>query len=334
MIRYATVNAVRTTFLQPLEAESFYDLVLRHFTEFKLVAPEERDKEPLFIGWEFKPPHKAKFVNNHYSRCNDNCVALHVLVLDVDNDPNSPCQKITWRDAISALDGIRFFAYSSYNHQNPEKHGGVDKFRVLIELSRPIPLAEFKNDGKASIQGGLQRLMPWAAPESWRPSQPFYLPLERDIGLGIAHLGNGDPLDVDAIPLAVYQPVGSKQLDLNDSGQAPTLVHSKGGKATYLKAAGQHIRLTTGKTVSVEALYAELPEGYKARHLPCYSTLREEKKPSSYCYREGRFLIMQDFGASRQQVRYEVVPFVEERVDIKKLEENIARLRNKVCQKK
>lgn len=323
-IHYAKVDRVSTTKLWNLTAESFDQFLKQNFAGFKTVTAEQRELEKLIVGWEFLPHHKATMKEyssgfKAYSRCHDNCVAMHVLILDVDNDPKIDTPKITWEAAVEALQGISCFLYSSFNDRNPEKHGGVDKFRVIVELSKPIPLRDFDpKDGTACVAGALQRLFPWAARESFKPSQPFYMMLqaeERASSYRSLRI-NGDQLDWTLLERTPVVAGLNKHGAALQFATAPTLKTAD---------ASTPIKLTNGTITTVGALYYQLNDGYQFRK-PCYSTIRNEQHASSCAFREGRFLIMQDFGAVRRRVKYEIEPApvksIEDVVSLLKLKRN------------
>jgi hypothetical protein len=304
-IHYATVNSVRTTKLWNLSAETFQQIVKQHFSEFKTLTEEERDNEKLIIGWEFVPHHKAIMKTydggfKAYSRCHDNVIALNLLILDVDNDSRTLSPKITFDEAVQEMQGISCYFYTSFNHKNPNK-GDVDRFRIVVEIASPISLADYQKDAAPCVGGALQRLFPWAARESFKPSQPFYMPVQaaerKHLSRSLAI--QGEPLDWTLLEPALMEANG-----VTASGHsiavatAPTLRTSD---------AFTSIKLTNGTSTTVGALYATLQEGYHFKK-PCYSTIRDEKRPSSFAFREGRFLIMQDFGSQRQRVKYEIEP--------------------------
>lgn len=310
MIVFSSVNNVRTTEFHRYEEETFDSLLDKFFDGAPAVVHSlaERDEAPLLLGWELKPWGEAVKKTNalgreQYSRCHANCVAMHFLMLDVDNSPKLPTPKISWDEAVAKLAGTSALLYSSYNDRNPDKDGGVDKFRLVIELTRPIPIERYQDVhdlDRPCIGGALQRLYPWAARESFKPSQPFYSPIADAQRLHLFRVQRlrGSPLDWEALtPERMEAAVGA-------NGVALAAAHAP---ALQTADANTLIRLTSGRTTTVGALYHELSEGYSHRR-PCFSTLRSEKQASSYAYRDGRYLVMQDFGAIRQQVRYEIVP--------------------------
>ncbi len=304
-IRYAIVNSVRTTQLSPMSMETFDQVLKQHFSDFKTITAEQRQYEKLIVGWEFVPQYKAKLKtyedgSSHYSRCHDNVIALNFLILDIDNDIKLELPKISFDEAVESMQGISCLFYTSFNHKNVDK-GGYDRFRIVVELTKPIPLEIYQpSNGTNGVAGGLQLLFPWAARESFKPSQPFYMPVqvEERKNLSRSLRIHGEPLDWEQVEKAPLQKIGFSREGIVIESLPTPLIKSTDANVP--------IRLTDGTRTTVGALYYALGEGFENRRA-CFSTVREEKNASACAFREGRYLIMHDFVAqNKKRVRYEI----------------------------
>ena len=152
-----------------------------------LVREDRRNTPfPLFVPAEMRTLEdgaKTQGFNLHgtltpaYSRCDENVVAIHFLVLDIDNDPapkgRDALPSCSVEEALQEVRGLQFLLYTSFNHLNPAKHGGVEKFRVLLPLERQVTKKDIKERLKA-----LKELFPFADPAGFTFSQPFYVPIK------------------------------------------------------------------------------------------------------------------------------------------------------------
>lgn len=311
-MKLALVDKVGSTSLEPIEL-SWADLTADF--GFKTVA--DRENEPLLIGWEFKElsdPEAAysgvfkdgsKFNQSlqvdleelkdqinykWYSRCDLNTIALNLLILDVDNQADKGLEYWSYEDAVEYVKGLGIAAlfYSSYNHRNKDKDNGVDKFRVLIPFKNACPKAEFKKR-----LAGLRELFPSAASESWKTSQPFYMPLQHPdrVHLSQSTLLEGDLFDWTLVP--------------EDTIEQKEKMFTANSGDVINEHTGKYIKATDGREMTALEWYHTILEGYDHR-VPCYSTERAEKNASSYFKKEGRFIKLFD-GGTRNWTKFECV---------------------------
>jgi hypothetical protein len=98
------------------------------------------------------------------SRCKENVVSLHGLVLDVDNN-------MTIEQAQTMLDGCAYALYTTFSHSSAK-----DKFRVVIPFSQPLLNADI-----AGRMESIKETFPGVDNASFSVSQCFYF-----------HSGNND----------------------------------------------------------------------------------------------------------------------------------------------
>lgn len=309
-LKFSLVNKVGTTSLKQTEM-SWSDLLVD--LNFKDVLT--RDHEPLLIGWSFKDEsdptslwsgvldktawtkvgdkrHNPTAFNQvplaelanvdlsrgdkFFSRCDANTVDLHLLILDIDNQlDKGGVQYWSFDDAQEYLTslGVEAFMYSSYNHLNKDKDGGIDKFRVLIPLNSPCPKRAFQ----ARLHG-LREIFPNAANESWKTSQPFYLPLQHPDRKHLSRSAHivGQPFDWTLIPEDTPEVVQKAQ-------------SAYGSTANASDENSVLIKATDGREMSALDWYEQLVDGY-AHRVPCFSCVRPEQNASSFFYKAGRFI--------------------------------------------
>jgi hypothetical protein len=280
-LRFTKVNSVHTTEVEHLQA-AWGDIAATVRASHEC-EPELREQAPLFTGWQLQDVDPVMKVHSngysHYSRCRENCVALSFLTLDIDNDPSKGLPYCSYNEALAELDGLECLLYSSYNHLNPAKHGAVDKLRVLLPLAAPLPLLEYQQKWKAAWG-----LFPYAARESFTPSQPYWPALhhsERAEFVRSTHL-EGELLDLRLLP---------ETAELPPSIPAPAPLTT----ASCAEAQQLIIKSTTAGTDTALGWYHRLQEGYDGRQ-PCFSFEREEKRATAFMYRDGAFLVHIDMG--------------------------------------
>jgi len=291
-IRLTRLNAIRTT--EVVHIETTWDRLVEVIgTSVECPSDEFRRASPLFTGWELKQEQEGAKVTTtdsgytFYSRCRENCVALHFLTLDIDNDPLKSSAVMTFEGAVQKLQGLEALLYTSYNHQNPDKHGGVDKFRALIPLLAPIPLEEYLK--KVS---NLRLLFPWAARESFTPSQPFWPAMHAPerANLVDVRMLTGIPFDINLVPdgepesMSALNP--AEHVDDDEEAALISITSAQTGKHP-------------GLTSSALTWYKRLQPGYEHRQA-CYSFHRPETNHTAFMFRDGVFLIHQDMGLQKR----------------------------------
>ena len=108
------------------DVNSKHDVELYNMVEFKTVddVTTELGRKYHYINGVKQETFDS--IPNTVRRCKNNVVAIHGIVLDVDND-------MTIEQAIDLLDGIEYVLYSTFRH-TVQKH----KFRIVIPFSTPL----------------------------------------------------------------------------------------------------------------------------------------------------------------------------------------------------
>jgi len=266
-MKITLVDDVKTTTVEHVELDW---AEIKEWLKTPLVQ-ETRAKAPLFVGGEFKKIEDGARVQEFggYSRSDENLLGLYLLVLDVDNDPKAIADgrrsfgKL--QDVLKSLDGLEFAYYTSFNHQNPEKHL-TDKFRVLLPLKDIVS----KNDIKARLEI-LAELFPWADRAGFTFSQPFYVPIKHPDREYLFGFGSGEAFDLLAIAPAkreVFAPRPAKVIGFFDDLPVIRTVKFGAQKANVL--------------------FDLMAEGYENR-LQCYKIDEPDSKP-------GCFILKRDTG--------------------------------------
>lgn len=154
--------------------------IVQFLMDFKFI--EEKEGNKLFNGthWidESSPDaviKENKYGKRYYSRCQDNILGADILTIDFDN-------KGSGRDSmVFALDQVKeefkdyeYVCYTSYNHQNPLKDDGVDKFRIVLPFSEYCPKAQWLGRVE-SFKARFAHLNPDEA--SFKLAQGMYVPI-------------------------------------------------------------------------------------------------------------------------------------------------------------
>lgn len=153
------------------------------------VDAKSKDMVPLFNLWEFDTKGE-KGVRNIYvdgkktgeqkqipftvRRCGNNAIALHGLVLDVDNDLSIEQAKANFVD-------YEYLLYTTFNNTEAK-----NKFRVVLPFTEPMPLAEFNKKKEDMVKHF------GVALESFSISQCFYFHSGK---VPLLHYNEGDVLD-------------------------------------------------------------------------------------------------------------------------------------------
>lgn len=169
-------------------------------------AWSEQKNGPAIIPATFAPGNR---------RCDQNVIAIHAAVLDIDNGP-------TLDDAQAKLEGYRYLIHTSYSH-TPETH----RYRAFVPLKAPAPPARLP-----AIFEHFNRLFDGALDPACRnPSCLFYLPsvppdgeehYQRFIGEGDlfdpATITASDPAPAEGTAPAVELPADLPEVDLSALG--------------------------------------------------------------------------------------------------------------------
>jgi hypothetical protein len=121
-------------FAQPCDAQPFEDEDEEWadaLAEVEVVDPRDKTKSPAVCGAEFVPGATSK------SQGPDNLVAVHALVLDVDNwAERAP---FSAEELKNILEGYRFIAWTTFS-STPD----TPKWRIVLPLASPMPPSKFK----------------------------------------------------------------------------------------------------------------------------------------------------------------------------------------------
>jgi len=291
LIRYAWVNAIQTTEL--LHYEEPWSDVVAQLGSFEQTTEEGRRSLPLFIGWEFvqENPELSRGTG-FYSRCHNNCLNATMLTLDVDNfDEKHPRPIYTFEQALHDFDGLECLIYTSFNHLNTAKHGGIDKFRIVLPLARPVPFGSWQ--ARLTL---MQQLFPFSARESFTPSQPFWPALETPAR---SHLSRSVHLRGEWLDLISQPPLTPPR------AQAPPPPPSKvaPSSTTFPKVATTYIKSVHHGEDTVENWYLRTAHGYEHR-VPCFSCTRVERNATAFFFVDGDYLIHKDMGGDKKYTRF------------------------------
>jgi len=282
-LHFTEMNSIKTTDVRQYEL-SWTQIVAR-LLQSKI--REDRDGVYLFGGQHFKPDAEAMKRNDHYSRCNDNVLGVDLLIVDVDNSGCTPeTMKMPLEEALVLFEPLEYVCFTSFNHRNPEKDNGVDKFRFVFPLASYCPKSEWLKRVKT-----FKSVFGFADPASFTISQPFYP--------SVVH-----PQRTDGAINAHNQGEWFNWNDIEAQVQEPSVV--KGPSLTTKTLDSQIIIKTVQDgTMSSAALFDLL--AIAGTKVPCFSPFREEKNASAFAVRKNNGLYIYDMGARRG----EFVPVVE-----------------------
>jgi len=146
--------------------------IAEHLTTFIEVPTKEQTE--MYNLWEFK-------VNDaQIHRCKDDCVALHGLVLDYDNN-------LSLNDALIQFSEFECVFYTTFNH-GPSK----DKFRIVLPFAKPMSAEDFVLKRQSMIDA-----FPGADRASFSRSQAIFLHSGPDKSRAFSCRFNGVVLDPD-----------------------------------------------------------------------------------------------------------------------------------------
>lgn len=147
-----------------------------------------KEQTQMYNLWEFK-------VNDdEIHRCKDDCVALHGLVLDYDNN-------LSLNNALMQFYGFECVIYTTFNHSKNK-----DKFRIVLPFAKPMPIAVFVLKRQSMIDA-----FPGADRASFSRSQAIFLHSGPDVSQAFACKLNGVLLDPDVFIDEVVEPVVFKE---------------------------------------------------------------------------------------------------------------------------
>jgi hypothetical protein len=266
-----------------------WSAIVERFTKPPVIATTRTEKGmnpecrwQLFVPFAMKTWEEGAVSQPYnptaYSRSGKNVRFADLLVLDIDNDPESGRPFLSIAEAREKFAGLAHVIYGSYNHRNAKKHGGVDKFRVVLPLVEPVTFEQFKERGQA-----LAELFPFADKCTKAISQPYYVPMAHPdrVDLHEAYSAEGewfDFLELE-VPRPVEAPAPSSDFVLTDD------VHAE-ANTTF-------ITLKNGGSHSAAALYATLTEGYEGRK-SCYRLDGNDQKAGCFVMKKGSGLVVYD----------------------------------------
>jgi hypothetical protein len=174
---------------------SFADFCQGLGTDSKPDTGDKRDTY-AFSPVEYRQGHsraKGKDESGRKIPATERVALVHALALDFDGADKTGVPEAELLDLLRTLDGNSFALYSSYSHAEAKAQGKY-KFRLVLELSRPITCAEH------------ERLLPYVTsllptppdPSCKDPTRLFGLPMmynEADF----VEVATGTPLDVDEL---------------------------------------------------------------------------------------------------------------------------------------
>ncbi|NJD08797.1 MAG: hypothetical protein FIA97_20245 [Methylococcaceae bacterium] len=205
--------------------------------------------------------------NGVYSRSNFNVLGKDLLVLDVDNKPGSGRSTLSIDEAIELFQPLTFALYSSYNHQNPEKDGGVDKFRMVFPLASYCPKDEWQRRVEM-----MKLLFDFADPVSFTVSQGFYLPVVHPDRAQLFRFIRND--GEECMDWKSFAPVRHRKSTYTEAGK----VDERSNDAELI------IDLAEGGSLTARQLFDQLEPGYQNR-VRCYSPFRPDSKAGCFVFR-------------------------------------------------
>ena len=183
------------------DVNSKHDVELYNMVEFKTVddVTTELGRKYHYINGVKQETFDS--IPNTVRRCKNNVVAIHGIVLDVDND-------MTIEQAIDLLDGVEYVLYSTFRH-TVQKH----KFRIVIPFSTPLLAQDVIGRQQSIID-----TFPGVDNASFTVSQSFYFHSGKEDN--IAYHNKGiiiDPYDFQYQQPPTYLPLlQPKSVDLDD----------------------------------------------------------------------------------------------------------------------
>ncbi|MDP4299948.1 hypothetical protein [Leptothrix discophora] len=151
--------------------EASWDVIADMLTTFVQVPSKEATE--MYNLWSFRVQ------DGQIHRCKDDCIALHGLVLDYD-------QNLSMVDAVEQFAGFECAIYTTFNHGV----GGRDKYRVVLPFAEPMPVAEFNKKRCAMIEA-----FPGVDRASFSRSQAIFLHSGPDAAQAFSARMSGHYLD-------------------------------------------------------------------------------------------------------------------------------------------
>ena len=144
-------------------------------------------------------------------RNNDNVVAVHALSMDGDGITLSDLERMR-----QALSGASYVAHTTHRHRGGERFF----VRVVVQLSRPVPAAEWRDFYRAAVT--LLGLADFIDTTCKDLSRLYFLPTHPNDAQFLCDVGNGEPLDVDAV---LSRSPSAEQLQQVSAKEANTADH-------------------------------------------------------------------------------------------------------------
>lgn len=163
-----------------------WDELAFHLTTFIEVPTKEQTE--MYNLWEFK------INDDQIHRCKDDCIALHGLVLDYDNN-------LSLNDALIQFCDLECVFYTTFNH-GPTK----DKFRIVLPFTKPMSAEDFVLKRQAMIDA-----FPGADRASFSRSQAIFLHSGPDESKSFACRFKGVMLDPDVFVDEIIEPAVIKK---------------------------------------------------------------------------------------------------------------------------
>lgn len=172
-----------------------WPVLVRRLSEFRITDDKRRN-----TGWSpavFRTPcacGRPSCPGPEGHRIDDNVTELHALVFDLDKrSDRSPLDEATAHACLKRLEDLRLsmVVHTTHSHEPPERWC----LRVVIELSRPVPRADWERFWRAAVrQIGIH-----VEPSCFNPARYWYAPSARPGTNPWSRMFDGSPLDVDAV---------------------------------------------------------------------------------------------------------------------------------------
>lgn len=144
-------------FTHHYDVEKKEDVELYNMVEFKDSTDPTTELGRKFHYVNGERQETFDLIPGTVRRCKNNVVAIHGIVLDVDEHMNI-------ESVINLLDGVEYVLYTTFRH-TIEKH----KFRVIIPFSQPLKSEDIKGRQQSIIE-----TFPGVDNASFTVSQSFY----------------------------------------------------------------------------------------------------------------------------------------------------------------
>lgn len=156
---------------------------------------DKKEKTEMYNLWEFTVNDKGEI-----HRCKNDCIALHGLVLDYDNN-------LSLNNALEQFYGFECVIYTTFNHKP-----GQDKFRIVLPFTKSITMDQFVLKRQSMIDA-----FPGADRASFSRSQAIFLHSGPDESKSFSCKLDGVFLDPDIFADEVVEPIVYKEYERDDS---------------------------------------------------------------------------------------------------------------------